>query len=238
MTETRTSRVRPVLVLAASAFLGAAFGLGGASFALWQDAVSFDGQIGSGYESFAAGLEGQTASATGHSVTVTVGAAQAAPLVADGELAVVLQTDSLSQGNKGLRYTLTEPDWGETIFGAAEVSIHWVAAPDECAPGADPSTPPATVAGLASTPVTADYSDTETPTTEYWCLVATLDSLPDEGSYTNTATVTGTDPSGAEVRDSDDWSAEVTSAMEPAAEPDHEITFTYETFRPGEEPQP
>src|SRR5690625_2441255 len=97
VTERRTSRVRPVRVLAASAFLGAAFGLGGASLALWQDAVSFDGQIGSGYESFAAGLEGQTASATGHSVTVTVGAAQAAPLVADGELAVVLQTDSLSQ---------------------------------------------------------------------------------------------------------------------------------------------
>ena len=236
MSQTTTSRVRSVAVVAASALLGGALGIGGASFALWEDAVSLDGQIGSGYEYFAAGFDGQTAAATDPSVTVSIGSTQAETLLEDGELALVLQTDSLSQGNKGLHYAVTEPDWGSNIFGAAEVSLYWVAAPDQCDPDLDPGTPPATVDGLASTPVSAGYSDTETPTTEYWCLVATLGSLPDEGSYTNEVTATGTDPAGTAVADTDSWSADVASALDPAEEDDHEITFTYQTFRPGQEP--
>src|SRR5699024_7076033 len=171
------------------------------------------------------------------SVTVSVGSTQAETLLENGELALVLQTDSLSQGNKGLHYTVTEPEeWGAGIFGAAQVSLYCEAAPDECDPVLDPGTPPATVDGLESTPVSADYSDTTATTTEYWCLVATLDSLPDEGSYTNEVTATGTDPTGTTVDDTDSWSAEVTSALDPADEDDHEITFTYQTFRPGQEP--
>src|SRR5699024_9901321 len=69
-----------------------------------------------------------------------------------------------------------------------------------------------------------------------WCLVATLGSLPDEGSYTNEVTATGTDPAGTVVADTDSWSADVASALDPAEEADHELTFTYQTFRPGQEP--
>lgn len=241
-----SQRMRSAAVVGIAAVTGLALGLGGASLALWQDSVPFTGSIASGHEYFAAGLEGETTAAsdpvappTGDSVTVSVGAVQAATLVADGELAVVLQTDSLSQGNKGLQYTLAPPaDWGDGIFGAADVSIYWVASPDQCEAGTDPATPPEHVTGHTSTPVTADYSDAKTPTTEYWCLVATLAQLPDAGSYTNEVTASGTDPSDTEVSDTDTWSADVTSALDPTGEPDHDLTFTYTTFRPGEEPQP
>ena len=251
MSDQKTSRMRSVTVVAASALLGGTLGIGGASFALWEDAVSFDGQIAAGYEYFAAG-RGEANSTTvadtamtgasdpgtpptGDSVAVTVGAADAQLLVEDGQLAIPLRTDSLSQGNKGLHYTLTEPDWGEGVFGAADVFAFPVATADECTTGNAPAEPPA---HTSSTPVATDYSEATTPTTEYWCLVATLDGLPNAGSYTNEVTATGTDPSGAEVSDTDRWSAEVTSPLDPTDEPDHELTFTYTSFRPGEEPQP
>ncbi|HIZ36539.1 MAG TPA: hypothetical protein H9815_12235 [Candidatus Ruania gallistercoris] len=250
MSETTTSRARSVAVVATSALLGGALGIGGASFALWEDAVSFDGEISSGYEYFAAGrgeanattvadsamtaASDPVAPPTGDSVSVTVGAADAQVLVDDQELAIPLRTDSLSQGNKGLHYTLTEPDWGEGIFGAADVHLFPVPTAADCTLDNAPDNP----AALISTPVSADYSDTTTPTTEYWCLVTTLNTLHDQGSYTNEVTATGTDPSGTEVSETDSWSAEVISAMDPADEPDHEIALSYTTFRPGEEPQP
>ena len=248
MSTNTTSRVRSVAVVATSALLGGALGLGGASFALWEDALSAEGQIASGYEYFAAGRGEANASTvadsamtavsdavappTGETATVTVGAADAQVLVEDHQLAMPLRTDSLSQGNKGLHYTLAEPDWGDGIFGTADVHVFPVATAAECTVANAPDDP----ADLFSTPVTADYSDSATPTTEYWCLVATLGALPDEGSYTNEVTATGTDPSGTEVTDTDSWSADVTSGMDPADEPDHEITVSYQTFRPGQEP--
>lgn len=248
-TTLTTSRARSVAVVAAAAVLGGALGVGGASFALWQDATGFDGQISSGYEYFAAGRGAANSSTvpdgamsaaseaaappTGHAASVTVGSADAQVLADEHELAIPLRIDSLSQGNKGLAYTIAEPDWGEHILGNAEVFLFPVPTAAECTVKNAPATQPT---DLASTPVPADYSDTTTPTTEYWCLVATLDGLPDEGSYTNTVTAIGTDPAGTEVSDTDSWSADVVSAMDPAEEPDHEITFTYQTFRPGQEP--
>ncbi|WP_147915468.1 hypothetical protein [Ruania zhangjianzhongii] len=249
MSTNTTSRARSVAVVATSALLGGALGLGGASFALWEDAVSFDGQIASGYEYFAAGRGEANASTvadsamtavsdavappTGETAAVTIGTADAQMLLEDHELAVPLRTDSLSQGNKGLHYTLAEPDWGDGIFGAADVFLFPVATAADCTVDNAPADPPAE---LSSTPVAADYSDATTPTTEYWCLVAALGALPDEGDYTNEVTATGTDPSDTEVSDTDTWSADVTSAMDPADEPDHEIAVTYQTFRPGQEP--
>lgn len=240
-----SGRMRSFSVVGVAAVAGIALGLGASSLALWKDSVSFDGQISSGYEYFAAGPEGGTitpasdegAPPTGNSVDVTIGAAQAATLAADGEVAVVFQTDSLSQGNKGLAYTLAPPaDWGSGYFGNSDVEIYWVASPAQCDPEIDPATPPSTVSGYTSTPVSADYSDTATVTTEYWCLVATLGDLPDEGTYKNTVTATGTDQADTEVSDTDDWSANVTTALDPANEDDHTITFQYGTFRPGQEP--
>jgi hypothetical protein len=47
-------------------------------------------------------------------------------------------------------------------------------------------------------------------------------------------TATAKDPSQRDVSANDTWSANVTSALDPADESDHVISFTYETFRPGE----
>src|SRR5699024_7018410 len=113
--------------------------------------------------------------------------------------------------------------------------------PGQCAVGGqEPALPddghvsPGEDGGFTSRPVSAAYSDTETPVTEYWCLLASLGDLPDTGRYSNTGTVTATGPNGEEISDSDTWNATVTTAMDPAQEGEHAITFTYETFRPGE----
>ncbi|UFU03296.1 hypothetical protein LQF12_01395 [Ruania suaedae] len=235
MTAT-TSRLRSAAIVAGSGLVGAMLGVGGASLALWHDEVTLTGAIGDGYEYFAAGDPGSPVPAPSGSVAATVGSAEATTLVQDGELAVVFQTDSLSQGNKGLAYELTAPDWGAGVLGSADVEIYWVDSPESCSPDLAAPAPPATVSGLTSTPVSAGYSDTTTPVTEFWCLVATLDGLPGEGEYENEASVTALDPDQSEVSDSDTWNADVLSDIDPADEPDHSITFSYETFRPGETP--
>src|SRR5699024_8917295 len=246
----RPTRLRSAGVIGVAGVAGVAMGLGATSLALWNDDVSFTGSISSGYEYFAAGLAGgdlttassETAPPEGDSVTVTVGAEEAQILAETGELAVVVQTESLSQGNKGLQYTLAPPQhWGEDYFGASDVHLYWVDEPGQCTVGGPEPALPADGhvtagedGGFTSTPVLADYTDTEAPVTEYWCLTATLGDLPDEGDYTNEATVSAQDPAGGEVTDTDSWSAAVTTAMDPAEETDHPITFSYNTFRPGE----
>lgn len=228
---TRAHAVRDTALIGLAATVGLALGAGGMTAAYWNDYVSFDGEISSGYEYFAAGRAGSpVAAGSAHTSTVTVGAAEATTLVADGAIAIPLQTDSLSQGNKGLRYDVSLPSsWGDGVFSVADTAVFPVASATECTvDAAVPASP-----SLSSTPITADYSTTTTPTTEYWCLIATLDGLPDEGEYTNTATVTAQDPSGRSVSNTSSWSANVTTAVNPADEDDHSISFTYETFRPG-----
>jgi predicted ribosomally synthesized peptide with SipW-like signal peptide len=228
----RTHAVRDTAVIGIAATIGLALGVGGITAAYWSDEVGFTGEISSGYEYFAAGrVDATTPADSAHTATVTIGAAEAALLIDDGRLAIPMQTDSLSQGNKGLRYTVSPPSsWGTGIFGSADVAVFPVTAAADCTVDASvPASP-----SHASTPVTADYSTSTTPTTEYWCLIATLDGLPDEGGYKNTVTATAKDPSQRDVSANDTWSANVTSALDPADESDHVISFTYETFRPGE----
>lgn len=248
--EHKPSRLRSAGVIGVAGVAGIAMGLGATSLALWNDDVTFTGSIAGGYEYFAAGLAGealaaassQTAPPDGNSVTVLVGAHQAQSLAADGEVAVAFQVDSLSQGNMGLEYTLTPPvGWGDGYFAASQVSIYWVDEPEQCAVGTDPPDLPSDGhvsdngdGSFTSIPVSADYTDSTDPTVEYWCLTATLGALPDEGEYTNTATVTGQGPAGNQVSDRDSWSTDVTTALDPGDEADHPITFTYNTFRPGE----
>ncbi|MGO1628675.1 MAG: hypothetical protein ACTHX2_07660 [Microbacterium sp.] len=222
--------VRHTAVIGTAVLTGVALGAGGASLALWNDAVTITGEISSGYEYFAAGPADSTQPAVGGAAVVAVGADEAQTLADDEEIALALQTDSISQGNKGLRYELVLPDWGSGVFGAADVSVFPVESEAACTVASAVPTP----ADLSSTPVSADYSDTETPVTEFWCVVATLDGLPGEGAYDNTATVTARDDSQTEVTDSDSWNADVTSAIDAADEDDHEIEFRYQTFRPGE----
>jgi len=215
-------------IIGTAALAGIALGAGGASLALWSDGVTLSGEISSGYEHFAAGRAGDTAPATDGRAVASVDADDAATLLADGEIAIALQTDSISRGNKGLRYTVAEPDWGDGVFGRADVVLFPVPSAAACAVDATVPADPV----LVSTPVSADYSDTETPVAEYWCLVATIGDLPDEGAYENEAVVTAEDPSGTSVTDRDSWHAEVTTAIDPDDEADHLIAFDYETFRP------
>lgn len=218
--------------------IGAALGIGGASLALWSDAEEVSGQIGSGYEYFAAGAPGTELipAIDGQAGFEIDGQEVAAHLLEHGGTAIPIQVDSLSQGNKGLQYELTEPDWGEGILGQADVTVFWVETADECVPGATPGAPPGHVDGYTSTPVLADYTHTDVATTEYWCLQATLDGLEDEGTYTNVGSVTAADPDGQEVGADDEWSATVITGLDPAAEADRTIAFAYSTFRPGETP--
>lgn len=219
-----------VAVLGTATLAGLALGAGGASLALWNDSADVAGEISAGYEHFAAGPLDAAEPAVDGAAGVEVGTDEASALVDDGAIAVTMQTDSVSQGNKGLHYDVVAPDWGEGIFGAAEVEIFAVDEPAACTPEASPPSGGA----LDSTPVSADYSSSETPVTEYWCLSATLDELPGAGEYANTADVTARDDTGAQATDDDTWHAEVESALDPAEEADHTIEFQYQTFRPGE----
>lgn len=144
--------------------------------------------------------------------------------------------DSLSQGNKGLRYELTPPaGWGANVLGAADISVFRVANTDRCSVD-DLSREDVPSAGpLTSTPVAASYSTGTDPVVEYWCVYAAFDGPPVLGTYENTASVTATSPTGDQVGDEDTWDAVVVADLDPAAEPDHDIAFTYTTFRPGED---
>lgn len=227
------SRMRATAIVSASAALGLLLGAGGTTWALWSDDASISGEIGTGYEYFAAGLAGATTAAVDHEATVTIGSDAAQTLLTDHEVAIPLQTDSLSQGNKGLHYTITQPDWNTGIFGASTVGIF----PIDSAAGCAVENKPAEYdRDLASTPVTSDYSTSTTNTVELWCLVAELDKDGISGEYTNTATVRANDPDDVVVTDTDEWNADVRLGLDPDDEPDHDIIFTYSTFRPGVTP--
>lgn len=222
-------RLRNALILTVAAVLGILLGIGGGTLALWSDTASGSGTISSGYEYFAAGRVDATRAAKDKKASVSLGAAEAETLLKDGEVAVPLQTDSLSQGNKGLRYELTPPEWTGGIFGASDVSVFRVSAPSECTVANTPTT----AQDYSSTPVSADYSETTDPTIEYWCVTATLKNDGEVGQYENTATVTAKDPAGTTVEASDSWKASVRLRLDPKQEPTRDIVFEYETFRPG-----
>lgn len=229
-------RTRSIASIAVSALVGAALGAGGVTAALWLDSAHADGKISSGYEYFAAGVVESSGTADpvlttaddSRDVTVTIGSDYAQELVDDGSIAVLLRTDSISQGNKGLFYTVTPPDRGDGVFGNSTPLIFPVERASDCSVDDAPSSPPSE---LSSTPVGASYSDGDDAVTEYWCLVAEF-KRPKTGEYSIKATVK-TDQGAS---DSDEWSADITLGLDPADESDHPITFHYDTFRPGEQP--
>lgn len=207
---------------------GVLVGAGGTTLALWNTGLDFGAQTRSGYEYFAAGTRGATTPASNGKVTVILDANEAAKLKNERAVAIVLETQSVSQGNTGLRYTIEEPDWGDHIFGASSTQFYRVSSPAECTVDKRPRV----ASQPTSTPVRASYSGSDEPVVEYWCLVAAVDSFPDEGTHNSSVTVTGHDPADVGVKATDDWHAEVTSTLDPAQEPTHRITFRYETFRP------
>lgn len=234
---TAASRRRAALTAAVAGLTGACLGVGGVSLALWSDSVELGGAIAAGYQSFAVGAPGATSPAATGSAVRTVGPDEAARLVRDGELALAVQVDSLSQGNKGLRYVVTPPaDWGSGVFAHADTTLFTVDSPDDCRTEVlTPQTVP-DAGGYERTPVPATYSDTVEVVAEYWCLYAAYDGAPEVGDYANTARVTAQPPEGPAVAAEDTWHATVLARLDPATEPRHAITFTSTTFRPGEQP--
>ncbi|MBD8061597.1 hypothetical protein [Oceanitalea stevensii] len=233
MTTTR----RTTVTAAVAGLTGACLGIGGVSLALWSDSAELGGSVAAGYQSFAVGAPGATEPAPTGSAVYSVGPQEAARLVSDGEIAVAVQVDSLSQGNKGLHYVVTPPaDWGSGVFGAARPTLFAVDSPGDCrievlSPESVPEP-----SGYESTPVPSTYSESTDPVAEFWCLYAAYDGAPEVGEYANTAGVTARAPEGTEVRAEDTWDATVVARHDPAAEPVHTITFTSTTFRPGEQP--
>ncbi|WP_098484355.1 hypothetical protein [Georgenia soli] len=241
------------------AALAVALGAGtGTALALWDDTEQFSAEVGSGMVGFAIGKPGAAdrtvAAGPADRLAFPLGPDEATTLLDTGEVAVGIQVDARADGNKGLSYALDLPDLpADSIFGSSTVRVYRVDSAAACSAHGITGRPPAATytpadpdgdgtfepgpAGwdrtwASSTPVRADYDDDWTAT-EYWCVVATLGDLPDEGSYTNTATVS-VEVDGDTYTAEDTWRADVTTAADPADEPTHTINFTHSTTRPGE----
>lgn len=219
---------RTLKLAAVTSAAGVLVGAGGTTLALWNTSIDFSVQIHSGYEYFAAGTPAATKAAVDGQVTVPIGTEAAATLQEQRAVAIAFETQSVSQGNTGLRYQLVEPDWGDNIFGAASTTLFRVSSAAACTVDAAPSTGTQPV----STPVDATYSASTEPVVEYWCLVAVVDEFSDEGTYATSVEATAQDPADVTVEATDQWHAEVTTALDPANEPPHQLTVRYETFRP------
>ncbi|MCK6209889.1 hypothetical protein KZX45_04965 [Georgenia sp. EYE_87] len=252
------ARRAPLVGVAA---LAVALGIGGGTaLALWDDDEVLTASIGTGMVGLAVEKlgthEAQVADGPGSRPGVTLGPAEAERLLADGEVTVGIRVDARADGNKGLRYGLELPVLdGASLLGNSTVRVFRVAADTACTPETEPlpGTPVATWTpadadgdgtyvpgtdpgwdgtGLGSVPVAADY-DAPWTAVERWCVVAELGDMPDEGSYTNTATV-AVEVDGATYTGRDSWYTDVTTAADPAGEPAHTIRFSHTTFRPGE----
>jgi hypothetical protein len=251
-----TPRRALVGVTALAVVLGAGTGT---ALALWDDTEQFSAEIGSGMVGFAVGSPGAAnptvATGPADELGIPLGPGEAATLLGTGTVAVGIQVDARADGNKGLRYALDLPDLpAGSIFGSSTVQVYRVDAAADCsAEGAqargdlvatytpaDPDGDGTYETGTAgwdtrratSAAVAADYDEAWTAT-QYWCVVATLGDLPDEGAYANTATV-AVEVDGDTYTDEDTWRADVTTAADPADEPTHTIDFTHTTTRPGE----
>lgn len=206
--------------------------------ALWHAEQSFTSQIQTGKVAFAVGAPSdhlaQNATASGTKLNYTFGKDEAAILISKKQIAIPIQVDSLSQGNKGMSYTVTPPSFAEgSIFAAATTSFVRVASAAECKVGAVD----AGDGKFTRKPVSAAYSAEDVPPiSEFWCLTASLSTAPGAGTYTNTATATANAVHGqvtTKLTATDSWWANVTSPSDPTKEPTHTIDFTFETFRPG-----
>lgn len=219
---------RTLKLAAVASAAGVLIGSGGTTLALWNTGIDFSAQSHSGYEYFAAGTPGATKTAVDGQVTVPIGTDTAATLKEQRAVAIAFETQSVSQGNTGLRYQIAEPDWGDNIFGAASTTLFRVSSATACTVDAAPSAE----AQPVSTPVGATYSASAEPVVEHWCLVAVVDEFSDEGAFDNSVQATAKDPADVTVDATDEWHAEVTTVLDPAKEPAHQLTVSYETFRP------
>ncbi len=181
----RMKHIKPALLIASAATATVLLGsIGGATMALWHAEQSFTSEIKTGKVAFAVGAPGstlaQTANATGDKLDFSFGKAEAATLLDKLEVAIPIQVDSLSQGNKGMRYAVTPPEFGaDSLFGAAKTELVRVDSAADCKVDPRPQLPASVPADYYKrTPVSSDYSADTAPKSEFWCLVATLGQGP------------------------------------------------------------
>lgn len=222
-----TGRARPLAAFAGVAALAAlvAAAVPGATYALWHAELETTGVLTDAATIFS--VNGTDASSASPAVGVPLGPEEAQVLLDERDLAIPVEVSALSQGNRGLRYTVSlAPATADSVFASAQVAI--VPVDDAASCTTDLALPES--APTDSTPVPAGYSDTDEPAVENWCVRAHLDGLPDEGAYQSSTTITGTHALG-EISDETVWNFDVLTAFTAAAEPVREVVFTYETFR-------
>lgn len=239
------SRTLTGVIAAGALLVGAALGTTGASLAAWNDSDSVTaGTADWGYEYFAAGVAGGALTAanapgvaTASAVNLTVdGVGLATQLLTNGKASQAFRVDSISQGNRGLRYAAAwQGSWaaGTPLANTGTtLAFFRVASAAACTPDAVP----ALGTGLTSEPVSAAYSTSSAVTSEFWCLTA-RGTMSDAGSYSNTAGATASSAAGTVTAtptgQGNTWTATVTTALTAAAQGSRTLTFTYSTFRPG-----
>jgi hypothetical protein len=234
--------------------LGAVLGTGSAAaVASWQDEITVDANIMHGYIHFAVDDPNSDPAAMnrierpGQSLTWTVPGSVLQNLGPQQPQSAVVQIDAQSQGNRGLSYTLDGASitGDDSLAAAATVAITGVGHPDDCgtgSPAAGSHLYEGPIEGATTVPtelVTSAYTDAPwtDPETDYLCLTFTV---PDDlGDYSNTGIVTGTAEGGLEedqkVTASDTWSGRE-APSQAARNAGVELTFSYDTYRPGERP--
>ncbi|RZI92446.1 MAG: hypothetical protein EOO67_08610 [Microbacterium sp.] len=222
-----TVRMRSAMTFVGVAALSAlvASALPGATYALWSAEMETTGVLTDAATVFA--VNGAEASSADPTVGIPLGPVEAQTLLDDLELAIPVEVRALSQGNRGLRYTVSVPPAADgSLFAAADLAVFPVSDAAECTVAAALPDSPST----SATPVPAGYSDSDVAEVEFWCVRAHLDEIPDEGEFQTSTTITGTHALG-ELSDVTVWGFDVLTAFRAAAEPTREIAFTYETFR-------
>ena len=154
------------------------------------------------------------------------GKVQAQTLHDTGAVAFVVQVDSLSQGHRGLTYTVT-PAISGGLFGASTMVLTKVASAAACTTSTTGPAPTPTT----SVPWTGTYNEATAPVAEYWCVVAKWTRVT--GTHTDTVTASGTSADGTPVpvTATDTWNATVDNNIDPTVEPTQKLTFDFRTFR-------
>jgi hypothetical protein len=209
--------------------LGVALGLGGGTaMALWRDSASTSARMPVSVAVFGAGAPGGVKYAASESdkLVFEFGRAQAQALHDAGAVAFAVQVDSLSQGHRGLTYTVT-PAVSGGLFGASTWSLTKVASAAAC------TTSTMGPAQGSSTPWPGTYNEATAPLAEYWCIVAKWAKIT--GTHSNKVTASGTPDlpgtPGGPVTATDTWGATVSNDIDPTVEPTHTLTFDFRTFR-------
>lgn len=196
-------------------------GLGTATaWALWSDAftnpslqVATQPKVGISFER----LGGSAQTATGPASVLAQDLARS-----DGQTLLASATDTVAiplavrmraDGHAGISYDIALPAFpAGTLFDASTVRLFPIvaatdaAAQSACTAAAAPAAQPSTsdIVGIAAG---VDPAAPNGLAVDYWCLTAAYSGTG--GTYTNTATASGTAPSGATAQGQDSWSAYV-----------------------------